>query len=244
MGRSIWQSMELKGYSRREFLQFCAAAATAAGLGQAGVGQVVEAFETKEKVAVLWLHFHECACCSEAFTRALHPVVADGLLDIRSLNYARTLAAVSGLQANDSLAEMVRDQMGRYIVLVEGGIPTREGDKTAEPALQKLAANAAAVMSWGSCASGGCVQAAGHELIRSTPIDKLVNKPVINVPGCPPIGDVMTNIVTHLLVSGEISAAERVVRRNEYYGRRMHTSPLLQPRAAQDFESSPLPMAN
>ena len=33
MGQSIWQSMQQKGYSRRDFLQFCAAAATVAGLG-------------------------------------------------------------------------------------------------------------------------------------------------------------------------------------------------------------------
>jgi hypothetical protein len=32
MGQSIWNSMQQKGYSRRDFLQFCAAAATVAGL--------------------------------------------------------------------------------------------------------------------------------------------------------------------------------------------------------------------
>jgi hydrogenase small subunit len=47
MAPSIWQSMQQKGYSRRDFLQFCAAAATAAGLGQTGVAQVVSAFEQK-----------------------------------------------------------------------------------------------------------------------------------------------------------------------------------------------------
>ena len=56
MGQSIWSSMQQKGYSRREFMQFCAAAATVAGLGQSGVAQVVSAFEKKEKPAVVWLH--------------------------------------------------------------------------------------------------------------------------------------------------------------------------------------------
>ena len=41
MGQSIWQSMQQKGYSRRDFLQFCAAAATVAGLGETRRGQVV-----------------------------------------------------------------------------------------------------------------------------------------------------------------------------------------------------------
>ena len=59
MGQSIWQSMEQKGYSRRDFLQFCAAAATVAGLGRTGVAQVAAVFEKAEKPAVVWLHFQE-----------------------------------------------------------------------------------------------------------------------------------------------------------------------------------------
>ena len=49
MGQSIWSSMQQKGYSRRDFLQFCAAAATVAGFGQSGVAQVVSAFEKEGK---------------------------------------------------------------------------------------------------------------------------------------------------------------------------------------------------
>ena len=45
MGLSIWQSMQHKGYSRRDFIQFCTAAATVAGLGRTGVSQVAAAFE-------------------------------------------------------------------------------------------------------------------------------------------------------------------------------------------------------
>ena len=41
MGGTIWESMQQKGYNRREFLQFCTAAAAAAGLAKTGVAQVV-----------------------------------------------------------------------------------------------------------------------------------------------------------------------------------------------------------
>ena len=169
-----------------------------AGFGQSGVAQVVSAFEKKEKPAVVWMHFQECTCCSESFIRSSHPIVADALLDVLSLNYTETLMAASGFQAEKSLNDTIANNKGKYIVLVEGAVPTKDdgvycmiGGKTAESILQTVAKDAAAVVAWGSCASNGCVQAAKPNPTGATPIYKLVDKPVINVPGCPPIADVM-----------------------------------------------------
>ena len=229
MAQSIWQSMEKKGYSRREFMTFCAAAATAAGLGKTGVAQVVSAFEKKEKPAVVWMHFQECTCCSESFIRASHPIVADALLDVLSLNYTETLMAASGFQAEKSLNDTIKNNKGKYIVLVEGAVPTKDGGvycmiggKTAESILQEVSKDAAAIVAWGSCASNGCVQAAKPNPTGATPIHKLVDKPVINVPGCPPIADVMMAVVTHLLVLGKVPALDSLGRPKEFYGRRVH----------------------
>ena len=229
MGQSIWQSMQQKGYSRREFLRFCGAAATMAGLGRSGVAQVVSAFEKKEKPAVVWMHFQECTCCSESFIRASHPIVADALLDVLSLNYTETLMAASGFQAEKSLNDTIKNNKGKYIVLVEGAVPTKDGGvycmiggKTAESILQEVSKDAAAIVAWGSCASNGCVQAAKPNPTGATPIHKLVDKPVINVPGCPPIADVMMAVVTHVLVLGQIPALDSLGRPKEFYGRRVH----------------------
>jgi hydrogenase small subunit len=229
MGQSIYQSMQQKGYSRRDFLQFCAAAATAAGFGQTGVAQVVSAFEKKEKPAVVWMHFQECTCCSESFIRSSHPIVVDALLDVLDLNYTETLMAASGFQAEKCLSDTIEKNKGKYIVLVEGAVPTGAdgvycmiGGKTAESILQTVAKDAAAVVAWGSCASNGCVQAAKPNPTGATPIYKLVDKPVINVPGCPPIADVMMAVVTHLLVLGQVPALDSQGRPKEFYGRRVH----------------------
>ncbi len=229
MGQSIWQSMEQKGYSRRQFLQFCTAAAAAAGFAKSGVAEVVSAFEKKEKPAVVWMHFQECTCCSESFIRASHPIVADALLDVLSLNYTETLMAASGFQAEKSLQDTIKNNKGKYIVLVEGAVPTKDGGvycmiggKTAESILQDVAKDAAAIVAWGSCASNGCVQAAKPNPTHATPIHKLVDKPVINVPGCPPIADVMMAIVTHVLVLGQLPALDNLGRPKEFYGRRVH----------------------
>ena len=90
---SIWEVMRLKGYSRREFLRFCSYAAAIAGIQKSGVPGVVEAFETKPRPPVVWMHFQECTCCSESFIRSSHPIVADVVLDVLSLDYTETLQA-------------------------------------------------------------------------------------------------------------------------------------------------------
>ena len=178
---------------------------------------------------MVWMHFQECTCCSESFIRASHPIVADALLDVLSLNYTETLMAPSGFQAEKSLNDTIANNKGKYIVLVEGAVPTKDGGvycmiggKTAESILQTVAADAAAVVAWGSCASNGCVQAAKPNPTGATPISKLVDKPVINVPGCPPIADVMMAVVTHLLVLGKMPALDSQGRPKEFYGRRVH----------------------
>ena len=44
------------------------------------------------------MHFQESTCLSESFIRASHPIVADALLDVLSLNYTETLMAASAFQ--------------------------------------------------------------------------------------------------------------------------------------------------
>lgn len=226
---TIWQVMQSKGYSRRDFLHFCSVAAAVAGVEAGAFRGIVQAFENKPRPPVVWLHFQECTCCSESFIRSSHPIVADVLLDALSLDYTETLQAGAGFQAEKSLEDTIKKYPGQYILLVEGSVPTKDGGvyctiggRSAEQILKEAAKDAAAIIAWGSCASNGCIQAANPNPTSATPIHKLVNKPVINVPGCPPIADVMTGVVTHILVYGKIPELDGLGRPREFYGRRVH----------------------
>jgi hydrogenase small subunit len=226
---SIWQIMKKKGYSRRDFMRFCSTTAAAIGVSAAGVPQVVKALEEKERPPVLWLHFQECTCCSESFIRSSHPIVSDVILDILSLDYTETLQAAAGHQAEKCKADTMAKYKGEYILLVEGSIPIADdgvyctiGGRTAEDILVEAAEGAAAVVAWGSCASNGCIQSANPNPTKATPIHKLINKPVIRVPGCPPIADVMTAIVAHILVFGRMPELDSKGRPKEFYSRRVH----------------------
>jgi hydrogenase small subunit len=221
--------MKAKGFSRRDFLYFCGVAVAAAGLERSGFGQVVEAFEKKARPPVVWLHFQECTCCSESFIRSSHPIVADVIFDTLSLDYTETLQAAAGTQAEKCLKDTMANNKGKYILLVEGSVPTGEdgafctiGGRTAEEILKEAAADAAAVVAWGSCASHGCVQAAKPNPTQATPIHKLIGKPVIRVPGCPPIAEVMTAVVTHVLLFGTPPDLDGRGRPKEFYSRRVH----------------------
>ena len=220
---------EQAGIPRREFLRFCGYAATALGIGASGLSKVVHAFENKPRPPVVWLHFQECTCCSESFIRSSHPIVADVVLDKISLNYTETLQAAAGHQAEKCLHDTIKNQAGKYILLVEGSVPTKDdgvyctiGGRSAIDILEETAKDAAAVIAWGSCASNGCIQGANPNPTSATPIHKLIGKPVINVPGCPPIADVMTAVVSHILIFDKIPELDGQGRPKEFYGRRVH----------------------
>jgi len=226
---SIGEWMQRKGYSRREFLRFCSYAMGVAGLQATGLRTVVRALDKKPRPPVAWLHFQECTCCSESFIRSSHPIVADVLFDYLSLNYTETLQAAAGAQAEKCLADTITNHPGEYILLVEGSVPLKDdgvycmiAGRSAEDILHEAADKAAAIIAWGSCASNGCIQAAKPNPTNATPIHKIVRKPVINVPGCPPIADVMTGVVTHLLVMGRSPELDSQGRPREFYGRRVH----------------------
>jgi hydrogenase small subunit len=228
--KTYYQELVDKGYSRRDFMKFCTLFAAYIGLESSGAAQVARALESKPRLPVVWLHFQECTCCSESFIRSAHPIVADILLDQISLDYTETLMAASGHQAEQLLEDTMRKHHGKYILCVEGTVPTGAdgvycmiGGKTAAQRLQEAAAGAKAIIAWGSCASNGCVQAAKPNPTVATPIHKLVRgKPIIRVPGCPPIGEVMAGVIVHVVTFGRLPELDGSMRPKAFYSKRVH----------------------
>src|SRR5512136_2180828 len=227
---TMWQHMQLQGYTRRDFLRFASWLAAAAGIEASGVGKVVKAMETKPRLPVVWFHFQECTCCSESFIRSSHPIVSDIVLDKISLDYTETLQAAAGKQAEEALHQTMQKYKGEYLMLVEGSVPTEAdgvycciGGRTALDIVTEAARDAKAIVAWGSCASNGCIQAANPNPTGATPIHKVVTgKPIVNVPGCPPIAEVMAGTVVHLLAFDRIPQLDGLGRPRAFYSRRVH----------------------
>ena len=229
---TYFEELREQGYSRRDFMKFCSMMAAYLGLEASGIAQVARALETNHRVPVIWLHFQECTCCSESFIRSSHPIVADILLDKISLDYTETLMAASGHAAEAAMHSTMEKYHGEYILCVEGSVPTEAdgvycciGGKSAMQILEEASEGAKAIIAWGSCACNGCVQSAKPNPTSATPIHKLVKgKPIIKVPGCPPIGEVMAGVIVHLVTFGTIPELDNVGRPKAFYSKRVHDS--------------------
>lgn len=227
---TFYEIMRQHGVSRRSFLKFCSLTAAGLGLGPAWVPRIVEAFETRPRTPVVWLHGLECTCCTESFIRSGHPLASDVILSMISLDYDDTLMAAAGHQAEEILERTIAEYDGEYILACEGNPPLDEDGmyciQAGKPFVEKLehlAKHSKAIIAWGSCASWGCVQAARPNPTRATPIHKVItDKPVIKVPGCPPIAEVMTGVITYMVTFGELPELDRQGRPKMFYSQRLH----------------------
>ncbi len=216
--------------SRRGFLKGCTIAAAALGLSETMVPKLVEAATSSARPPVIWLHFQECTGCTESLLRASHPDIARLILDVISLDYHETVMAAAGHQAEEILHEAVEKNAGKFILVVEGAIPTAEGGiyckvagKTAMDTLAEIAPKAAAIISMGTCASFGGVQAASPNPTGAVGVKDLVSgTPVINIPGCPPNPVSLLGTVLHYLTFKRLPQLDSLNRPLFAYGRRIH----------------------
>jgi hydrogenase small subunit len=226
---TIYEECLKKGFSRRDFISFCATAAAMLGLERSAAARIAQALEKKSRLPVIWLNLQECTGCSESFIRASHPVLASLLFDHISLDYSETLMAPAGEHAEKSMRDTMEKYKGEYILMLEGAVPVKNeaccciNGRSARQIVEEAAENAGAVVAWGNCAASGGVQAATPNPTGAMPAGKIIRgKPVVNVPGCPPIAEVMAGVVVHLLTFARIPQLDGLGRPKAFYSRRVH----------------------
>ena len=212
---SMWDVYLRKGMSRRSFVKGCVALTSLMGLSTDKLEKVVEAAEKKPLPVVIWIHGHECTGCDESFIRSGSPYASDVILSQVALEYDHLLSAASGEPFEAHLEETIQKYKGQYILAVEGAACTKDngvycmsGGHPFTHTLQRAAENAAAVIAYGTCAVSGGIQAANPNPTGSSGITNFTGKtPVVNVPGCPPIPEVMTGVIMHVALFGGSSEA-------------------------------------
>jgi hydrogenase small subunit len=242
----IWQegtlgdNLERAGVSRRDFLGFCAKMAAIFAVGSPVIGMASAAAQTAptaseiadrllaiSKPNVVWLQLQECTGCLESALRSGGTTIEDIILNLLSVNYVELLMAASGTAANAALEQTNKEP---HLLVVNGSVPlgaggayTVIGGKSAKQVLEESAANATSILAVGACAVWGSVQASRPNPTGAVGVEAIItDKPVLNVAGCPPIGEVITAAITYLLTFGKSPDVDDEGRPLFAYGERIH----------------------
>lgn len=229
-GSSIKERLEKSGVSRRDFIKFCTTMAATLALPSGFVTKIAEALEKTKKPTIVWLEFQDCAGDTEALLRASKPTVAEIVLDILSVDYHETIMAPAGKQAEKSLMDVVKNLKGKYLAVVEGSIPTKDGGiyccvggKSALDIAKEVCGNALATIAVGTCATYGGIPAAKPNPTGAVGVKEAVpGITVLNLPGCPMNVENLTATVVHYLTFGTLPAMDSLGRPYFAYGKRIH----------------------
>jgi hydrogenase small subunit len=226
---TLGEVLRSKGISRRSFLKFCAATASMMALPPAMIPKIAQALESAKRPSVIWLSFQECTGCTESLTRSYSATIESLIFDSISLDYHHTLQAAAGDHAEAARKAAMEENYGKYILIVDGSIPTSNpGYSTIAGVsnidmLMEVAKGAAAIISVGTCASFGGIPHAKPNPTGAVSVSDLIkDKPIINVPGCPPIPVVITGVLTQFLTFGAIPELDELGRPKVFYGKAIH----------------------
>ncbi|MFQ5838331.1 MAG: hydrogenase small subunit [Thermoplasmata archaeon] len=208
-----------------------------------------------QPISVIWLEGQGCTGCTISLTNSSMPAIADvltGIIDaIADINLVFHPAVMLpwGGKAIDVLKEAEKGTYDPFVLVLEGAIPDEEtagsgfwcmmGEEngrvyTLNHWIDSLAERAAAAVAVGSCATFGGVPhgkpnpTGAHGLMEHLGKDWLskLELPVINIPGCPPAGDWMTQAIGALVLAvrglGPIPELDDLNRPTFLYGQLAH----------------------
>jgi hydrogenase small subunit len=219
-----------RGITRRQLVKFCSGMLATLALPERFLAQTVAAVSRARKPVLVWLQFQDCAGCSESMLRSSHPDVADAVLDLLSWEYHELVMAGSGSQANAALDRVVKEEKGRFLAVVEGGIPTGDGGvyctiggRTAMDIAETVCRNAAATIAVGACAADGGFMRSRPNPTGALGVEEAVRGiKVINMNGCPHNPANTAAVLVHYLTFNDLPAVDQYNRPLFAYGRIIH----------------------
>lgn len=228
--KTLGEALAARGISRRAFLKYGAYVASVMALPPAATHVIAQSLAKARRQSVIWLSFQECTGCTESITRSMSPTLEDLIFDFISLDYHHTLQAVSGHAAEHARETAMKENKGKYIVVVDGSVPLKDGGVYSTIAgitnlemLKATAKDAFAIVSVGSCAAFGGIPQANPNPTGAAAIAKIItDKPVINISGCPPIPEAMTGTLAYILSFGKIPELDHLGRPKAFFGETIH----------------------
>jgi hydrogenase small subunit len=200
-----------------------------------------------KEIPLVWLPAAACTGCSVSLLNSDSPNIKNVLVDPVvpgvhiNLRFHPTIMAAAGEQALKALEETRVQKKDGYILAVDGAIPTgptedycvmgeRNGvPVTIESRFVDLATDAMAVLAVGTCASFGGIPMGTPNPSNCLPVRKVmeikrIQKPLINIAGCPPHPDWFVGTVASIVLKG-LPGHEELddnLRPKAFYGKLIH----------------------
>ncbi len=225
----------MKDVSRRDFLKYCIGSAAALGLNVTVLGNLEKALAAGGGPPIVWLNGSNCTGCTVSLANLFSESagttnVADLLINTVNLAFHPNLMGAAGDLA---VAQLRNATEGKFILVVDGGIPTAYGGRTcmlwtedgrevtALEAIRELAPKAEAVLAIGTCASFGGMPAGDPNPTGVQSVSQIAGVPTINIPGCPSHPDWIVGTIAQLL-GGQTPSLDSDRRPRAYFGRNLH----------------------
>ncbi len=220
----------LGGLNRRDFLKYCTGVAATLGLSSSLGVRIAEAATSPGRPPVIWLSGQACTGCTESLLRSNHPTVDTLILDMISLDYNETLCAGSGRQAEEFKDQSMTKNWGKYVLVVDGSIPTKDdgiyckvAGETFLNSVKHAADGAAIIIAMGSCAAwGGIPSSDPNPTMAKSAQEVLPDKTIINIPGCPPNSYNLLSTILYVLTFNKAPELDGKNRPKFAYGRLIH----------------------
>ncbi|MDG2953429.1 hydrogenase 2 small subunit [Bisgaard Taxon 10/6] len=220
----------LNSVSRRDFMKLCTALAATMGLSSKASAEMTNALTNPQRPPVIWIGAQECTGCTESLLRATHPTIENLVLDLISLEYHEVLSAAFGEQAEENKHRALEQYKGKYILVVDGSIPVKDGGiycmvagKPIIDHIKDAAKHAAAVIAIGSCSAWGGVPSSGGNPTGATSLSGVLpGVPVINIPGCPPNPHNFLATVAYIMTYKKLPETDKLNRPLFAYDRLIH----------------------
>ncbi|MFD3156446.1 hydrogenase small subunit [Haloimpatiens sp. FM7330] len=183
-----------------------------------------------KKMNMIWLEATGCSGNIISLLNASNPNALYFLKNMVNLKYNNSIMADQGQQAFDQFLKTLNSD---FILAVDGAVSTKDNGKyniiasyndkpiTALQAVKMAGEKAKYILSVGTCASFGGISAARPNPAQCKSVKEVLDKNVINLPGCPSNPRWIIGTVAHLLMYG-IPKLDNQNRPILFYGITIH----------------------
>lgn len=186
--------------------------------------------EENKKLNAIWLESSGCSGNIISLLNASNPDVLYFLKNMVNITYNNSIMAKEGEQAFEVFLETIETE---FILFIDGAVSLKnfgaynvianykDDEITALEAIRMAGTKAKYVLAVGTCASHGGISAAKPNLSQCVSVSEVLEREVINLPGCPCNPHWVVGTVGHIISKGkpELDSLNRPIL---FYGVTIH----------------------